>query len=88
MGTWRSSLIRSLGADRYLPKRPPRLLRGLGSGLEDLPLGLLLLPPSRPLRSGAKVGLEVVPPMATGMPLRKAMEERPPSAVPALLPRI
>ena len=88
MGTWQSSLIGSLGADRYLPKRPPRLLRGLGAGLEDFPLELLLPPPSRPFKLGAKVGLEVVPPMAIGMPLLKAMEDKPPSAVPAALPRI
>ena len=33
-----------------------------------------------PLRFGAKVGFEVVPPMATGTPLRRALVAMPPIA--------
>src|SRR5258705_4729705 len=77
----------------------PVYLRGLRSPPSALDSGSVLFwdgfaaplaalpaaPLSRPLILGAKVGLEVVPPMATGMPLRRADPATPPIAPPAPL---
>src|SRR5260370_1073527 len=68
-------------------RRPPRALVR-GSVVLFLPVDLLpsirpwaalAAPPfARPLRLGAKVGLVVVPPMATGMPFLRAAPAMPP----------
>src|SRR5437763_1346036 len=63
---------------------PPRALeRGSVLFWEGFVVPLVAVPAApltRPLMLGAKVGLEVVPPIATGMPLRRAAVAAPPTA--------